>query len=53
MTEINNSGNLDQSNHVFTGGYMNTTSAIDAIKIQADTGNIDSGTIKLYGLKDS
>jgi hypothetical protein len=53
MTEINNSGHLDQSNHVFTGGYMNTTSAIDAIKIQADTGNIDSGTIKLYGLKDS
>jgi len=39
-------------------GYFNTTSAIDEFqfKIQVDTidsGNIDSGKIKLYGLKDS
>tara|TARA_Y100000592_G_scaffold63924_1_gene99638 strand:+ start:636 stop:1298 length:663 start_codon:yes stop_codon:yes gene_type:complete len=54
MTEINNAGDPQtQSNHVFTGGYMNTTSAVDAIKFQADTGNIDSGTIKLYGIGDS
>jgi hypothetical protein len=37
----------------FTAGYGNTTSAIDAVKFQMDTGNIDSGKIKLYGIKDS
>ena len=36
-----------------TAGYFNTTSAIDAIQFKSDSGNIDSGTIKLYGVKDS
>ena len=53
MTETNTIGQTNQSDHVFTGGYLNTTSAVDAIKFQADTGNIDSGTIKLYGIGDS
>jgi len=39
------------TNH--TAGYFNTTSAIDAIQFKMDSGNIDSGTIKLYGIKDS
>ena len=34
-------------------GYGNTTSAVDGIKFQMSSGNIDSGTIKLYGIKDS
>ena len=34
-------------------GYFNTTSAIDAVQFKMSSGNIDSGTIKLYGLKDS
>ena len=34
-------------------GYGNTTSAVDAVKFQMSSGNIDAGTIKLYGLKDS
>jgi len=37
----------------FLAGYGNTTSAIDAVKFLFQTGNIDSGTIKLYGIKDS
>ena len=37
----------------FVGGYINTTSAVDAIQFKMDSGNIDSGTIKLYGIKDS
>lgn len=37
----------------YIGGYGNTTSAVNAIKFQMDSGNIDAGTIKLYGLKDS
>ena len=35
------------------GGYFNTTSAIDAIQFKFSSGNIDAGTIKLYGIKDS
>ena len=34
-------------------GYANTTSAVDAIQFKMDTGNIDAGTIKMYGIKDS
>jgi hypothetical protein len=34
-------------------GYGNTTSAIDAVQFTMSSGNIDSGTIKLYGIKDS
>ena len=32
------------------GGYINTTSAIDGIQFKMTTGNIDSGTFKLYGV---
>lgn len=35
----------------YSAGYFNTTSAINAIKFQMSTGNIDDGTIKLYGVK--
>ncbi len=34
----------------FTAGYGNTTSAIDAVQFKFDSGNIDSGVIKLYGV---
>jgi len=37
----------------YVGGYGNTTSAVDAIQFKMNTGNIDAGTIKLYGIKDS
>ena len=37
----------------YISGYGNTTSAIDAVKFQMDSGNIDAGTIKLYGIKDA
>ena len=46
-------GNDDFAVNSFVGGYGNTTSAVDAIQFKFDTGNIDAGTIKLYGLKDS
>jgi hypothetical protein len=35
---------------VYTAGYFNTTSAIDAIQFKMSTGNIDSGVIKMYGV---
>ena len=37
----------------YISGYGNTTSSIDAIIFRMDSGNIDAGTIKLYGIKDS
>ena len=36
--------------NTFVAGYFNTTSAIDAVQFKFDSGNIDSGTIKLYGV---
>ena len=43
----------DYAINVFTAGYANTTSAINAIQFKMSSGNIDDGTIKLYGIKDS
>jgi len=37
----------------YVAGYFNTTSAIDEIQFKGSAGNIDAGTIKLYGIKDS
>jgi hypothetical protein len=37
----------------FVAGYGNTTSAVDGIQFKYASGNIDSGKIKLYGIKDS
>jgi len=34
---------------VFTSGYINTTSAIDEIDFKMSSGNIDAGTIYLFG----
>ena len=34
----------------FTAGYGNTASAIDAVQFAMSTGNIDAGTIKMYGV---
>lgn len=34
----------------FIAGYGNTTSAVDAIKFVMSSGNIDAGTIKMYGI---
>ena len=49
--------NHNQSNaftvNVYVAGYFNTTSAITGLQFKMGSGNVDSGTIKLYGLKDS
>jgi hypothetical protein len=43
----------DGTSNTFVGGYFNTTSAITGIQFKQSSGNIDAGTIKMYGLKDS
>ena len=37
----------------YKGGYANVTAAIDGVQFVMSSGNIDAGTIKLYGIKDS
>ena len=39
--------------NTYAAGYFNTTSALDEFQFKFNSGNIDSGTIKLYGIKDS
>mgnify|MGYP005827921497 CR=1 FL=1 len=51
-----NSNTYHQSNYsqnAYTAGYFNLTSAIDEFQFKMASGNIDAGTIKLYGIKDS
>ena len=43
----------DESHFHFYAGYLNTTTAVDAVQFTMSSGNIDAGTIKLYGIKDS
>jgi hypothetical protein len=43
--------NINYFFHV--AGYGNTTSAVDAVQFKFSPSNIDAGTIKLYGIKDS
>ena len=40
----------DRSIDAFIAGYCNTTSAIDGVQFKMDSGNIDAGTFKLYGV---
>ena len=53
IAKTNFSGNSDYSVNAFIAGYGNTTSAINAIRFQMSSGNIDDGIIKLYGVKKS
>jgi hypothetical protein len=37
----------------YVAGYCNVTAAIDGVQFSMSSGNIDAGTFKLYGIKDS
>jgi len=43
----------DKSEDGYVAGYCNVTAAIDAVQFKFASGNIDAGTIKLFGIKDS
>ena len=43
-------GSDDFSDNAYIAGYFNTTSAINAIQFKFPSGNIDSGTIEMYGI---
>ena len=55
MSDCNNwhSNNSNSTVNWRAAGYCNTTTAIDGVQFKMDSGNIDAGTIKLYGIKDS
>ena len=43
-------GSNPQSQITYGAGYGNTTSAVNAVRFNMESGNIASGTIKLYGV---
>jgi len=50
---VANTNSYDGNNYTlesFPAGYINTTSALDGIKFSMSSGNISSGTIKMYGI---
>jgi signal recognition particle receptor subunit beta len=40
----------DEASHDKVAGYINTTTAIDAVQFKMSSGNIDAGDICLYGI---
>jgi len=53
MANINSikAGSSPEMKNSFSSGYCNVTAAIDAVQFKMGSGNMDSGTIKLYGIK--
>ena len=48
---VSNSMEVNASSQAaYFGGYCTTTSAVNAVRFAFNTGNIDTGTIKLYGV---
>ena len=47
---MNLSSGNPYSYQAFISGYINVTAAIDGVQFAMSSGNIDSGTIKLYGI---
>ena len=50
-TNIYHDGDYTFDNYI--AGYCNVTAAIDGVDFQFNSGNIDSGVIKMYGLSKS
>jgi len=50
MTTSNETYYSDFSNNHYVAGYFNTTSAITGLQFKMESGNVDAGTIKLYGI---
>jgi hypothetical protein len=53
IATMNNTQYVEYQTNYFIAGYGNTTSAVNAIRFQFSSGNIDDGVIKLYGVKKS
>ena len=53
ISETNTAQATPNSQATYCAGYFNTTTALTRVQFKFASGNIDSGTIKLYGIKDS
>ena len=53
MAKFQNYNSSNYSIVSYTAGYCNVTAAIDGVQFSYSSGNIDLGSIKLYGIKDS
>ena len=52
MSRTNTSRPANRANDIFMAGYCNVTAAIDAVQFKMNSGNIDAGVIKMYGVGD-
>ena len=50
MIDTHSHGPSNYTMRFFAAGYFNTTTAITRLRFKFSSGNIDSGTIKLYGV---
>ena len=50
ISDIHHSHASDRAERDFAAGYFNVTSALDEFQFKMSSGNIDAGTIKLYGV---
>ena len=48
--KTNNAHQGDYTMNNFIAGYVNTTTALTRVRFKFESGNIDAGTIKLYGV---
>lgn len=51
ISTVSNTNINDKLFNSFVGGYFNTTSAINAVDFKFSSGNIDDGTITMYGIE--
>ena len=50
IARVHNAHALNFPENIFVAGYCNVTAAIDGVQFKFSSGNIDTGTIKLYGV---
>jgi len=50
ISKVHNSQSDDHATTNFVAGYCNVTAAIDGVQFSTNTGNIESGIIKMYGV---
>jgi hypothetical protein len=53
ISETNTAQATPDSQATYCAGYFNLTTALTRFRFKMSSGNIDSGVIKLYGIKDS
>ena len=53
ISNIQGYHNANASFQYLSAGYFNTAAALDEFQFKYSSGNMDSGKIKLYGIKDS